>query len=71
MPTLIFRLRNVPDDKAGAVRALLDHNGFQSYETSAGNWGIATPAIWLTDGQDVPRARALIEDYQRTRAIEQ
>lgn len=71
MPTLIFRLRNVPDDEAGAVRALLDHNGFQSYETSAGNWGIATPAIWLTDGQDVARARTLIEDYQRTRATEQ
>lgn len=67
MPTLVFRLRNVPDDEADDVRALMDENGFDWYETSAGNWGIAMPGIWLRNDKDHPKARQLIETYQQTR----
>ncbi|MGK0318613.1 MAG: hypothetical protein ACI9JP_000792, partial [Granulosicoccus sp.] len=39
MPTLVFRLRNVPEDEADDVRMLMNENDFDWYETSAGNWG--------------------------------
>ncbi|MFT5896742.1 MAG: hypothetical protein ACI8VW_003625 [bacterium] len=67
MPTLVFRLRNVPEDEADDVRALMDENEFDWYETSAGNWGIAMPGIWVSNDQDLQTARQLIETYQRTR----
>ena len=47
MALLLFRLRNVPDDEADEVRHLLNENSIEFYETSAGNWGISMPAIWL------------------------
>lgn len=71
MPSLLFRLRNVPDDEAEAVRRILSEHAFDYYETTAGSWGISTPAIWLKDGQDEARARALIADYQQQRLLEQ
>lgn len=67
MPTLIFRLRNVPEDEADDVRALMDENKFDWYETSAGNWGIAMPAIWLNNDEDLQQARQLINAYQQVR----
>ena len=39
MATLLFRLRHVPDDEADDVRALLEENGIDFYETTPGNWG--------------------------------
>jgi len=67
MPSLIFRLRNVPDDEAADVRALLDEHRLAWFETTAGNWGIAMPGLWLEDEADHDRARSLIDDYQRSR----
>ena len=67
MPTLIFRLRNVPEDEADDVRALMDENKFDWYETSAGNWGVAMPAIWLNNDEDLQQARQLINAYQQVR----
>lgn len=67
MAALIFRLRNVPDDEANDVRNLLDEHQIDWYETSAGNWGIAMPGLWVRDAADKERARALIDDYQRER----
>jgi hypothetical protein len=67
MPTLVFRLRNVPEDEADDVRALMDENEFDWYETSAGNWGIAMPGIWLNNDKDLQRARLLINAYQHER----
>lgn len=68
MPTLVFRLRNVPDDEADEVRALLDEGRIDWYETSAGNWGIAMPGLWVKNSDEAPRARTLIDAYQNERA---
>lgn len=68
MAKLIFKLRNVPEDEADAVRKLLDENGIDYYETSAGNWGIAMPGIWLRDQRQQQEAGELIDEYQRDRA---
>ena len=68
MTTLVFRLRNVPDDEAEDVRALLEEAGLAWYETTAGNWGIAMPGLWVEDPDEATRARALIDAYQRERA---
>lgn len=65
MSALIFRLRNVPDEEAEAVRDLLTQNNIDWYETSAGNWGIAMPGIWVTDDQQIEQARRIINNYQQ------
>jgi hypothetical protein len=71
MAKLLFSLRNVPDDEADDVRELLEQNHIDFYETSAGNWGISVPAIWLQDKTEYPRAKSLIDDYQKKRFIQQ
>ena len=67
MSTLVFKLRYVPEDEANEVRSLLESSRIEFYETTAGNWGIAMPGLWVSD-DDVHRARELIDDYQATRA---
>lgn len=67
MAVIVFSLRNVPDDEAEEVRELLTENNVHFYETSAGNWGISNPALWLREESDLPRAKALIDDYQQAR----
>ena len=67
MPSLIFKLRNVPDDEADDVRELLTENGIVFYETSAGNWGASMPAIWVEDDDQAAPAKDLIDDYQQQR----
>ena len=68
MSALAFRLRNVPQEEAEEVRALLEEHDIECYETTAGNWGIAMPGIWVNNDEDLPRARTLINDYQRQRS---
>jgi len=70
MTALVFKLRNVPDDEAQEVRDLLDENNIDYYETTAGNWGIAMPGLWA-EGDEIARARRLIDDYQSQRSEEQ
>jgi len=67
MPVLVFRLRNVPDDEAADIRELLTSHTLDWYETSAGNWGIAMPGIWVRNDEDQAKARELINDYQKQR----
>ncbi len=67
MATLLFRLRHVPDDEADEVRALLEENGIDYYETSPGNWGISMPALWVRDDAQHAQALALLMDYQQER----
>lgn len=67
MSALLFSLRNVPDDEAQEVRQLLVSNNVAFYETPAGKWGISLPAIWLHDRNELPRAKSLIEAYQKER----
>ncbi|MFW5444582.1 MAG: DUF6164 family protein [Methylococcaceae bacterium] len=71
MPTLLFSLRGVPDDEAYEIRDLLEANNIDHYETSAGNWGISMPALWLNDNQDLVKAQKILNEYHNTRAIEQ
>jgi hypothetical protein len=69
MQIRLFSLRSVPDDEAEEIRALLTANGIDYYETPAGNWGMSVPAIWLNDEGQAPKARMLLEQYQRERAV--
>lgn len=69
MAKLIFRLRNVPDDEADEVRALLQEHEFDFYETSPGNWGISMPGIWLRDEARLDEAKQLLLAYQQERAL--
>lgn len=71
MGKLVFRLRNVPDDEAEAIRALLQGHHIEFYETSAGSWGVSMPGIWLNDPEDYARARELIDAYEEQRTEEQ
>ncbi|WP_020159564.1 MULTISPECIES: DUF6164 family protein [Methylobacter] len=71
MSILLFRLANVPEDEADEIRELLRSNEIDYYETSAGNWGISMPAIWLLKDEDLFKARQLLEEYQRQRLATQ
>ncbi|MDH3354574.1 MAG: DUF6164 family protein [Chromatiales bacterium] len=65
MPLQLFNLRGVPEDEAEDIRQLLDEHKIEFYETSAGNWGVSHPAIWLIDESDqLDEAKALIDAYQ-------
>lgn len=71
MSVLLFKLRHVPDDEANDIRELLESNDLDYYETSAGNWGISTPAIWLNNQDDLEKAKTLIDKYQHERGKNQ
>ena len=71
MAARLFSLRGVPDDEADEIRALLTENEIDFYETSAGNWGISNPSIWLKDEDQLSEARALLENYQTERTVQQ
>lgn len=71
MSILFFSLRGVPDDEADEVRQLLNDNGIDFYETSAGPWGISTSAIWLYRHDDVETIRPLFKAYQQQRTLTQ
>jgi hypothetical protein len=68
MAQLLFRLRHVPEDEADEIRALLHDNDIDFYETSAGNWGISMPAIWLHKDDDYGLAISILSAYQRERS---
>ena len=67
MAKLLLNLRNVPEDEADDVRALLDANGIAHYETQPSTWGISAGGIWLKDAADASRARGLMDAYQQQR----
>ena len=64
MSKLVFRLRNVPIDEAQDIRELLEGNNIAYFETSAGNWGISLPAIWIHESEKFEFTRQLIDEYQ-------
>ena len=64
MARIVFRLNQVPEPEAEAVRALLSEQGFDFYETHEGRWGLSVAAIWLKNDDDFERARALIDAFQ-------
>ncbi|MEG8104010.1 DUF6164 family protein, partial [Xanthomonas hortorum] len=70
MAKLLLNLRNVPDDEADEVRALMRENLVQIYETRPSNWGISAGGIWLSDYADHPRAKAAMDAYQAQRGAD-
>jgi len=70
MPTLLFNLRQVPDDEADEVRALLREHEVDFYETPASKWGLGSGALWTHDADAAGRARQLLADYQVKRATQ-
>lgn len=71
MGALLFKLNQVPEDEAEEVRQLFEEHDFATYETHAGFWGLGVSAIWLADAEQLPEAKALLEEYQRERQVQQ
>jgi len=69
MAKLLLNLRNVPDDEADDVRAMLDAHGIAFYETRPSMWGISAGGIWVTEDAAIVDAKRLMADYQRQRQI--
>lgn len=67
MAKLLFKLNQVPDDEADAVRRLLDDHRIDYHETPGGFFGLAVAGFWLKDERQEDVARQLIEDYQQAR----
>lgn len=67
MAILLMNLRNVPEDEAAEVRALLEEHGIDFYETRPDRWGLSAGGIWLRAEGQAPRARALLDGYQQQR----
>ena len=68
MAKLLLNLRNVADDEIQDVTALLDKAGIAHYRTEPSPWGISFGGIWLRERDDHPRAKALMDAYQRERS---
>lgn len=68
MSKLLLNLRNVPDDEADDVRALLDAKGIRFHETTPSMWGISAGGIWVTYDADFPAAARAFEDYEQQRS---
>lgn len=68
MAKLLMNLRNVPDDEANDVRAMLDAQGIAYYETRPSIWGISAGGIWITEDDAFADARRAMDEYQRQRA---
>ena len=67
MSKLLLNLRNVPDDEADDVRALLDSLGIAFHETNSSIWNIAVGGIWVTEDADFADAKLAMADYQQQR----
>lgn len=67
MSKLLLNLRNVLDDEADDVRAMLDANRIAFYETRPSRWGISSGGIWVTEDADIVEAKRLMAIYQQER----
>ena len=67
MSKLLLNLRNVPDDEADDVRAMLDAHAIAYYETTPSMWGISAGGIWVNDDAAIVAARRLMAEYQGQR----
>jgi hypothetical protein len=68
MSMLLMNLRNVPDDEADDVRAMLDAQEIAFYETRPSIWGVSAGGIWVTEDAAFAAARRAMNDYQQQRA---
>ena len=69
MSRLLLNLRNVPDDEANDVRALLDAKRIAFYETTPSPWGISAGGIWVTEDADFVEAKRAFDDYEQQRSV--
>lgn len=67
MSKLLLNMRMVPDDEAEDVRAFLDANRIEYYETEPSRWGISFGGIWVRHEADIAEAKRLMADYQARR----
>ncbi len=67
MSKLLLNLRNVPDDEAADVRAMLEEHRIAFHETSPSIWGISAGGIWVSEDADFAEARRAMADYQQRR----
>ena len=67
MSKLLLNLRNVLEDEADDVRALLQGHRIEFYETQPSRWGISHGGIWISDEGDVAEAKRLMATYQAQR----
>ena len=67
MSTLLLNLYQVPEDEILEVRALLEQNRIEFYETRPSRWRISHGAIWLTHADDAVEAKRLLASYQDER----
>lgn len=67
MAKLLLNLRNVPDDEADDVRAMLDGARIGYYETPPSMFGISAGGIFVRDDGQIAEARRLMADYQAQR----
>ena len=59
-----MNLRNVPDDEADAVRALLDELDVAWYETPPTAFGLSAGALWIRNDDDHPRVDQAYRQFQ-------
>jgi hypothetical protein len=67
MAKLLLNLRNVMEDEADDVRAMLREHDLDFYETHPSRWGISHGGIWLSRDADLPEAKRLMAIYQAAR----
>jgi hypothetical protein len=67
MPKLLFNMHGAPDDEIEEVRELCEEHELPVYETEVGRWGIGLAAIWLREEDQYEEAKAILDDYQKTR----
>lgn len=70
MPTLLLKLRNVPEDEYEEVCALLNEYDIHFYETKVGFWGIGMAGLWLRDNQQLAQAQQLLSEYMAKRQVQ-
>ncbi len=67
MAKMLMNLRDVPDDEADDVRALLDRHGIDFYETKPSLWGVSAGGIWVSQSGRIGEAKAHLAAYQAER----
>ncbi|MEZ5476697.1 MAG: DUF6164 family protein [Thiolinea sp.] len=64
MAAKLISLRNVLEEEAEGIRALLERHRIDYYETPPGNWGVSAPIIWIRDADDLEQAKQLLEQFE-------
>lgn len=67
MSKLLLNMRQVPEDEADEVRAMLREARLEFYETQPSRWGISYGGIWITEDSDLAEAKRLMAVYQAAR----